>query len=123
LIRLVTFWRKTLGMEHWTVRVRFAKQDELGGDDGSFVCGRVWPDIDELTAQVYIAREADFDEETMESLSLCGKSRAVALEQTVIHELLHVRLDPMNRMRDDSNFESGLNHTARALWQGLGRMT
>ena len=118
LTRLVTKWRERLGLDHWTLHVRFATQEELGGDDGAFICGRVWPDLDALTAQVYIARESEIDAETRASLSLCSKSKTAAMEQTIIHELLHVRLDPMNRMRDDSNFETGLNHTAKALWEG-----
>lgn len=120
LTSLVTRWRERLGLDHWTLHVRFATQEELGGDDGAFICGRVWPDLDSLTAQVYIAYERDMDDDTLQSLSLC-RDRKAAMEQTIIHELLHVRLDPMNRMRDDSNFETGLNHIALALWEGRAK--
>ena len=97
-----------------------ATQDELGATDSEIYYGRIWPDLDSLTAQVFIIREQDIDEDVLEALTLCHDSTKAVIEQTVIHELLHARMDPCSQMRGDSNFESGLNHTARALWEGLG---
>jgi hypothetical protein len=119
LKRLVTHWRARLGMDHWTLEVRFATQEEMGADERNGVCGRIWPDLDTLTARVQIIREQDIDAEMLEALALCPDGRAV-IEQTVIHELLHARLDPCSHVRDDDNFESGLNRIAYALWEGAG---
>lgn len=120
LKRIVTHWRGKLGMDHWTLEVKFATQDELGATDSEICYGRIWPDLDSLTAQVFIIREQDIDEDVLEALTLCHDSTKAVIEQTVIHELLHARMDPCSQMRGDSNFESGLNHAARALWEGMG---
>jgi hypothetical protein len=119
LKKLLVHWRERLGMDHWSLEAKFATQEEMGADERAGICGRIWPDLDTLTARVWIIREKDIDDEMLEALALCPDRRAV-IEQTVIHELLHARLDPCSHVRDDDNFESGLNRTAYALWEGAG---
>lgn len=111
-------WIRRLGLEHWSFTISFGTQKELLADQGEFLFGRVWPDLDTLQATVKIVRPADLQAGVLDALDAmsCGNVDA-AIEQTLIHELLHVRLDPSNQLGHDSNFESGLNHTARALYE------
>lgn len=120
LERLCRHWIRVLGLQHWEFVVRFATQDQLSDSAESVYYGKCYPDLDSMRAHIWIANERDLSDEAVAALTICPDDRKVIIEQTVIHELLHVRLDPSMALKNDSNFESGLNHVARALWESGG---
>ena len=109
-------WQKRLAMCHWKVAVQFARQHEMNGTADRMVYGCCWPDPDKLQATVYIARQKDVTAEDVAAYS--APSPDAFTEMTLIHELLHFRLDAGSILIRDSGFEAGLNRVARLLWEG-----
>lgn len=75
------------------------------GRSGSYYA-RVYPDPQEQRATLKLCRDAD-----MEAAGLT----AGLTEETIIHELLHLRLDPMSSLAEDAAFEIGLDCLAAEL--------
>ena len=115
---LVKRWQKDLAMCHWGIDVCFADQCEMGGTKERMIYGACWPDPDHLKATVCIAHQKDI---AIDDFEPYGVSTVDAFtELTLIHELLHFRLDAGSVLIRDSGFEAGLNRVAMLLWEGFG---
>ncbi len=109
---LCRMWQKLLGLDFWTINARFASQAELADTEGEFCFGRCAPDLDRMHAEIRVFRERDMSK--IQQIIECGDVEAET-ELALIHELLHVCLDPTLRINGDGNHELGLDRAARAL--------
>lgn len=122
LASLSRYWITRLGLDHWQFIVQFADQGSLSDDPDSFYFGKCYPDLNTMTAHIWVSNERDIPDDVVRTVTLCPKDRRAIIEQTLIHELLHARLDPTMVMKNDTTFESGIDHVASALW-ALGGKT
>lgn len=100
LQRLISEWLRRLGLRGWKVDLRLIPHDELAaGRDGSYYA-EVEPDPQHQRAIMRMCRAAD--------MVMVGLNPDLA-EETVVHELLHLRLDPMSSLARDAAFEVGLD--------------
>ena len=103
---MVREWLRRLGLKGWTVDVRLVPHRELSaGRDGSYYAD-VAPDPQHQRAVMRLCRAAD--------LAAAGLEPGLA-EETIVHELLHLRLDPMSALARDAAFEVGLDALAEEL--------
>ena len=89
-------------MTEWTVDVAFGDAGKTAGVGEGYTCfGCAASDPDTHTATITICRKAH------------GADSAI--RETLIHELLHVNLDPAQTLANDVIFETGLSRVARAI--------
>lgn len=102
LRQLCRHYQSLLGMGEWCISVAFGDAGKTAGVGEAFICyGCAQPDPDAHTAVVTINREAHATD--------------AAIRETLIHELLHVNLDPASTLMNDVVFETGLNRVARCV--------
>lgn len=106
LSRLVREWLKRLSLKGWTVDVRLVRHAELAGDSKGSCYARVSPDPATQRAAIRLCRESD--------LAAAGLEPGLT-EETIVHELLHLLLDPMSTLAGDAAFEIGLDRLAGEL--------
>ena len=95
-------YRRLLGMAEWSITVAFGDPARAAGvDDRFIVYGCTEPDPDTHVAIVTINRQAHTSDD--------------AIRETLVHEPLHVCLDPASTLANDVVFEVGLNRLARVM--------
>ena len=100
-------WLKRLGLKGWTVDVLIVPHKVLEDVHGPGTYhADVTPDPQHQRALIRVCRQQDADRLGLDP---------DALEETIVHELLHPRLDPMSHMANDSGFEIGLDALASEL--------
>jgi hypothetical protein len=105
--RTVSEWLKRLSLRGWHVDVLIVPHQAIVDTHGpGTYCADVTPDPDHQNALMRVCRKCDMDK-----LGL----NIDELESTIVHELLHIRLDPMSALAKDSGFEIGLNLVADEL--------
>jgi hypothetical protein len=98
--RIVGRWRRKLGMDEWRIKSSVVSADVLNRTcPGYTVSAHCDPDLGKHRANVRLSADVTKD----------------AAEETIIHELLHILLDPNGRIADDAIFETGLDRAARAF--------
>lgn len=106
LKRMATAWAKRLGIAGWKISISFVPQSVFRAEYGS-------------TSDYYGDCRRYLDKKPRAVIRIVNPEEiptgAQAIEPTVIHELLHVLLDPLGTMDNDSAFERGLNMIADAL--------
>jgi len=116
---IAAYWQGRLLLHSWRITVRYGTQHEFRAKESEFLYGRVEPNPVNETAEILVFRERDLlkaqDELNLDLL--CGKSIDRVYEETVIHELLHVRLDPRERFAFDQAFETGLDVDAQLHYE------
>ena len=107
LLKLIREWLRRLNLRGWTVTLRLVRHAELadGRPAGSYYAD-ITPDPQHQCATMRICRRGD--------LAAAGLCHHLA-EETIVHELLHLRLDPMSALSRDSGFEVGLDALAEEL--------
>lgn len=98
-------WQRKLGMTDWRISISFVTGATLSAHHGvdCLIYGDTQPKPEKHSAKIRICDPLQTPE---------GEA---AVESTVVHELLHVLLDPRSVMAGDSSFETGLDLVARAL--------
>ena len=116
---LVQFWKPLLEIAHWNISCAWGTQADVRAKDEEFLYGRVLTAPERDAAGIVVFRCGDLAkaEEALGIDLLDGKSFDQLYEETIIHELLHVRLDPREKLAGDSAFETGLDATAAALYK------
>jgi hypothetical protein len=100
-------WLRRLGLKGWHIDVLIVPHQSFIDTHGAGTyCADVTPDPDHQAALMRVCRKCDMDR-----LGL----NIDELESTIVHELLHIRLDPMSALARDSGFEIGLNLVADEL--------
>lgn len=99
LARLCRTWQRRLRLQDWRVDIRFAPADEMGDEWGH-------TDYDD-TAQSASVRLLDQED--------------AAVEQTLIHELLHLRLAAWDAPYNHPPLETAINLLADSLYTGYRR--
>ena len=92
-------WQRVLGMSEWEIVVKLAPGREMV-QDGEPLEGSAWwiPESSPPSAEIKI------------------RARSERQEETLVHELLHVRLEGHKAVRKyDPMYERGLNAIASAL--------
>lgn len=105
LRRMLKGWQRRLGMTDWRITISFVSKATLAAHHGvdMLIYGDTQPCPERHSAKVRICDPVDTPE---------GEA---AVESTVVHELLHVLLDPRSVMAGDSSFETGLDLVSKAL--------
>jgi hypothetical protein len=100
-------WRRRLGLNEWKVRAEFVPLARLqkGVDPQRHYYGE--SDID-LARHKAVVRICDPEE-------MAAFDPELPIEETLLHELGHILLDPSSRIADDSLFELGLDRLSKAL--------
>lgn len=81
-------WQEMLRLQHWKVKVRYARAREMVSDDtGSIAWGRCMVNENHLRAKMLILHPEDYEDDE-------GR---LDIEVTVVHELLHILLHPLRR--------------------------
>jgi hypothetical protein len=100
ITRLCRTWQRRLRLRDWRVEVRFAAQEEMGDE-----VGHVDYDDTELTGTIRVH----------------GSETASAVERTLIHELLHLRLAAWDAPYGHPPLETAINLLADSLYAGYRR--
>lgn len=118
LRRTLEYWRVQLGLDHWNITCAFGTQDDLRAGLNEFLYASVNITAPRHTAHILMFKWRDLVKaEQAFGISLIGKrTRERLYEEAIIHELLHVRLDPRERLAFDSAFETGLDVMASILY-------
>lgn len=107
LRRLVNEWLRRLGLRGWRVDIVLAPHTVFEATHGAGTyCADVTPDPQHQLALMRVLCRKDMEKR---GLSID------AIEETLVHELLHVRLDPMSHLSNDAAFEIGLDTLAEEL--------
>jgi hypothetical protein len=102
LDRQMRFWQKRLGMEEWNVELRIVRQQLLDRDSW----GTVEWDPDKRSALISVLDPRDYN--------LKGSELKLDMECTIVHELLHVHISPLEA-RDEEVREEIVNKLMTAL--------
>lgn len=109
LQRVALRYRKSL-LPKWKIRFEFAGQEELGTSPDYFYFGDAKDiDLQNSRAIVRVARSYDLQK------ARPAENLPRLIRRTVVHELLHVLLDPSQRISEDALFETGLDHLAAII--------
>ena len=107
LLRIVHDWVPRLGLRGWAIDVQLVRGEALRATHGpGDYYADVQPDPQHQRATVRVLRQREMVARGMDP-SL--------IEETLVHELLHLRLDPMSHLANDSTFEVGLDCLAAEL--------
>ena len=98
-----TKWAKRLGLAEWKIKAVF-------GDPASVIHA-----ADDWKVYGCAIPALKTNGKHAALITVNPPSEGDNVEQTVIHELLHICLDPASRMADDALFELGLDRVANAL--------
>jgi hypothetical protein len=113
LVTLCAEWQRRLRLQDWTVTVRRVRSSEFAG--GPHFGGQVSFNNDKRAACIKIAEPDDY-----ENTCNVDMERPQDMEYTLVHELLHLHVAPLNHLiKTDSieeRFEEHLvDSVARAL--------
>lgn len=88
LVRYCRRWQEMLRLQHWNVKVRYARcRDMLPEDGGNPAWGRCYVNENHFRAKMLILHPEDYEDDE-------GRDE---IEITVVHELLHLLLHPLRR--------------------------
>jgi hypothetical protein len=109
LRRLARKWQDRLGLRDWKVEVQFWDRKQLGEFYGEVMVNRKRrvADVRVLKPKDWPKSETELDDES--------------IERTVLHELLHVWFNPLER-EDDSENEIAIEQAINALCVALLRL-
>jgi hypothetical protein len=87
---LVTYWRHVLQLDDWKVRARVVKLEDL--PDGAAGASRA--DSSYRECRIYVMDPQDYEALAQRegSVPIRGKAILADIEDTVVHELIHLRL-------------------------------
>ena len=102
-------WKDLLGLGHWDIRARFASMKELGSSQARVIFSLPWE-----KATVLVLRPEDY------SSPPCSEEATQDVEQSIVHELLHIVFGPIMEDSDgdtmrDTLVEQALDRVARVL--------
>lgn len=88
LQRHLRYWQKRLRLTDWTVTIRFASKKELCDGDEDISQGLNVYNLNARTSEILVIRPDDYDPSTYPN------KEQQDIENTVVHELLHLHLAP-----------------------------
>lgn len=111
-------WAERLGIGHWTLDFRRGSQRDMNARADEFLYARIVMYTDRDGASIIMFRPNDLAvAERRLGIDLRdGKSLDRLCEESLIHELLHIRLDPREKLATDAAFENGLDALASLLY-------
>jgi len=111
------YWKARLQLDHWDISCAYGTQEDLRADKDEFLYATVLMNPVRHSARILVFKWRDIVRaETHLGVPLIGgESPDVIYEKAVIHELLHIRLDPRERVASDTAFETGLDILAELL--------
>jgi len=103
------YWQDRLGLKHWTIKVVWARTGELDDADNQKVYGLNTYDPNHMTSLIQILHPKDADE-------------AYNVEETLIHELLHLFMFPLESAAGFS-IKSPTDQWETAMEQTINRLS
>ncbi|MEW6769959.1 MAG: hypothetical protein AB1330_01015 [Bacillota bacterium] len=113
LSSLCSEWQEILGLQHWAISVSVNRAPDFESTPPS--TGRVKWQLDRLLAHIQVLSSLDYN---MSSAAEIGLPQD--MEQTLVHELVHLLFVASNATRSDGGleeilFEQGVDQVANAL--------
>ena len=103
------YWQDKLGLKHWTITVVWAKKGELDDQEHQRVYGLNTYDPNHMTSIIQILNPKDADE-------------TYNVEETLIHELLHLFMFPLESAAGFS-IKSPTDQWETAMEQTINRLS
>jgi len=103
------YWQNQLGLKHWTIKVVWAKAGELDDEDNLRVYGLNTYDPNHMTSLIQVLNPKDADE-------------TYNVEETLIHELLHLFMFPLESAAGFS-IKSPTDQWETAMEQTINRLS
>lgn len=100
-------WQKILRLQDWIVNVSICRERDMKNNG---CCGEVEWTLEKRMAQVRILDPVDYPESAMEGHDM---------EETLVHELLHLHMAPFQPDREDELRYCALEQAIDAISRGL----